>query len=94
MCVLKAAKPVHASYFRATLAPPERADFLVLESTYGDRLHIGSSDRQQRLETLIDWALADNGTVLMPAFSLGRTQGLEYGIEDIVASDQKLKCTG
>jgi metallo-beta-lactamase family protein len=64
--------------------PPERADVLVLESTYGDRLHAGRSDRQQRLEEVIDRALADNGTILIPAFSLGRTQELLYEIEDIL----------
>ncbi|MFJ4443765.1 MBL fold metallo-hydrolase [Pseudomonas sp. NPDC089422] len=64
--------------------PPERADILVLESTYGDRLHSGRSDRQQRLEAVIDRALADNGTILIPAFSLGRTQELLYEIEDIL----------
>lgn len=64
--------------------PPERADLLVLESTYGDRLHPERSDRQQRLEAVIDRALADNGTILIPAFSLGRTQELLYEIEDIL----------
>ncbi|MCP2937550.1 MBL fold metallo-hydrolase, partial [Salmonella enterica subsp. enterica serovar Typhimurium] len=39
--------------------PPERADVLVLESTYGDRLHPQAGDRRQRLEDAIDRALAD-----------------------------------
>lgn len=64
--------------------PPERADVLVLESTYGDRLHQGRSNRQQRLEQVIDKALADHGTILIPAFSIGRTQELLYEIEDIL----------
>lgn len=68
---------------RAT-KPPERADILVLESTYGDRLHPDRSNRQDRLEAVIDRALADNGTILIPAFSLGRTQELLYEIEDIL----------
>ena len=63
---------------------PERADMLVLESTYGDRLHEDRASRQQRLEAVIDQALADNGTVLIPAFSIGRTQELLYEIEDIL----------
>ncbi|WP_447742136.1 MBL fold metallo-hydrolase RNA specificity domain-containing protein [Pseudomonas laurentiana] len=63
---------------------PERADVLVLESTYGDRLHAPVSDRQQRLEAAIDRALADKGTILIPAFSLGRTQELLYELEDIL----------
>jgi metallo-beta-lactamase family protein len=63
---------------------PERADILVLESTYGDRLHEDRSTRQTRLEQAIDKALADHGTILIPAFSLGRTQELLYEIEDIL----------
>lgn len=63
---------------------PERADILVLESTYGDRLHPDRSTRQQRLEQVIDRALADRGTVLIPAFSIGRTQELLFEIEDIL----------
>lgn len=66
------------------LRPPERADVLVLESTYGDRLHPVKGGRQQQLEAAIDRALADKGTILIPAFSLGRTQELLYEIEDIL----------
>lgn len=54
--------------------PPERADVLVLESTYGDRLHARAGDRRQRLKAAIDRALGDKGTILIPAFSLGRTR--------------------
>ncbi|MGE8113166.1 MBL fold metallo-hydrolase RNA specificity domain-containing protein [Pseudomonas sp. NPDC086566] len=67
---------------------PERADILVLESTYGDRLHSGRSGRQVELEAAIDRALADSGTILIPAFSLGRTQELLYEIEDILHRKQ------
>ncbi|QCI11292.1 MBL fold metallo-hydrolase [Pseudomonas putida] len=66
------------------LQPPERADVLVLESTYGDRLHPDRSQRQEQLERAIDRALADKGTILIPAFSLGRTQELLYELEDIL----------
>ena len=66
------------------LQPPERADVLVLESTYGDRLHPDRSDRQQQLERVIDRALQDRGTILIPAFSLGRTQELLFELEDIL----------
>ncbi|KMN20337.1 hypothetical protein TU87_01755 [Pseudomonas weihenstephanensis] len=68
----------------AAPVPPEKADVLVLESTYGNRLHEDRSTRQARLESAIDKALADHGTLLIPAFSLGRTQELLYEIEDIL----------
>ncbi len=43
-----------------------------------------AGDRRQRLEDAIDRALADKGTILIPAFSLGRTQELLYELEDIL----------
>lgn len=64
--------------------PPERADLLILESTYGNRLHEDRGSRQTRLEKIIDKALADHGTILIPAFSIGRTQELLFEIEDIL----------
>lgn len=63
---------------------PEWADILVLESTYGDRLHEDRNTRRQRLEAVIEQALQDQGTVLIPAFSIGRTQELLYELEDII----------
>ena len=66
--------------------PPERADILVLESTYGDRLHEDRQHRRQRLEAVIEQALRDQGTVLIPAFSIGRTQELLYELEDIIST--------
>lgn len=69
---------------------PDRADVLVLESTYGNRHHEDRSTRQQRLEQIIEQALEDQGTVLIPAFSVGRTQELLYELEDILQRKQLL----
>ncbi|WP_332823005.1 MBL fold metallo-hydrolase [Stutzerimonas kunmingensis] len=63
---------------------PYRADVLVIESTYGDRQHEDRRTRRQRLGDVIERALRDNGTVLVPAFSIGRTQELLYELEDII----------
>ena len=63
---------------------PVKADCLVLESTYGDKLHEDRKARQQRLQNVIEHCLEDAGTVLIPAFSIGRTQELLYEIEDII----------
>jgi len=49
---------------------------LVLESTYGDRRHEDRHTRSARLGAVIEHALRDGGTVLIPAFSIGRTQEL------------------
>jgi metallo-beta-lactamase family protein len=64
-------------------APPQRADVLVLESTYGDRLHEDRASRAERLRAVIEHALRDGGTVLIPAFSIGRTQELLYELEEL-----------
>ncbi|MFO7528387.1 MAG: MBL fold metallo-hydrolase [Marinobacter sp.] len=64
---------------------PERADRLVVESTYGDRDHEDRETRRDRLRAVLENALADGGTVLIPAFSIGRTQELLYEIEGIIA---------
>ena len=64
--------------------PPQRADVLVLESTYGDRNHTGRADRRERLQAAIDRAHANGGTVIIPAFSIGRTQELLYELEGLI----------
>ena len=63
---------------------PARADVLVLESTYGDRLHEGRNERATLLKKAIEQALANKGTVIIPAFSIGRTQELLYELEGII----------
>lgn len=63
---------------------PYRADCLVLESTYGDRLHEGRAARSARLERALVRAMEDRGTLLIPAFSIGRTQELLYELEGLI----------
>ena len=75
-----------APYSPLLAAPksPYRADCLVIESTYGDKNHTGRKDRKRRLQEVIERCLSNAGTVLIPAFSIGRTQELLYEIEDII----------
>lgn len=72
--------------------PAYRADLVILESTYGDRNHANRRDRRERLQKMIEHALRDQGTVLIPAFSIGRTQELLYEIEDIIYRNQCQSC--
>jgi len=65
--------------------PPEKADRLVIESTYGDKDHEDRETRRYRLKAVLEHALEDGGTVLVPAFSIGRTQELLYEIESLIA---------
>ncbi|QDT02307.1 Ribonuclease [Rubripirellula lacrimiformis] len=64
-------------------ASPERADMLVMESTYGDRLHPSSQDRKATLEKILRHTLQDKGITIIPAFSLGRTQSILYEMNAI-----------
>lgn len=63
---------------------PKRADRLVIESTYGDKNHEDRETRRYRLKAVLEHALEDGGTVLVPAFSIGRTQELLYEIEGLI----------
>ena len=53
----------------------ERADLLVMESTYGNRLH-GGADGEAELGRLVAATAARGGTVVIPAFAVGRAQAL------------------
>lgn len=75
-----------APYSPLLAAPksPYQTDCLVIESTYGDKNHQGRKERRSELKRILAHCLADAGTVLIPAFSIGRTQELLYEIEEII----------
>jgi metallo-beta-lactamase family protein len=56
---------------------PEAADYLVCESTYGDRLH-PTDDFQARLAQIVEETAQRGGSIIIPAFAIGRTQELLY----------------
>jgi metallo-beta-lactamase family protein len=58
--------------------PAVEADYIVMESTYGNRLHKSSPESADELARTIRDTFAKNGNVLIPAFSIGRTQDLLY----------------
>jgi len=63
---------------------PVKTDVLVLESTYGDKNHEHRKERKDRLKKLIIRCLENKGVILIPAFSIGRTQELLYELEEII----------
>lgn len=69
---------------------PYRADTLVIESTYGDKNHAKRKERSKQLKQLIEKAVSDNGVVLIPAFSIGRTQELLYELEQIIYAQRNV----
>lgn len=68
--------------------PPQRADYLFLESTYGNKRHESPATRSQRLRQIVDRSLSDGGTILIPAFSIGRTQELLYDFEQLLFDNE------
>ena len=59
-------------------APVPAADLVVMESTYGDRLHKSREDTIAELASIFAAAHQDGGNVVIPAFAVGRTQELLY----------------
>ena len=57
---------------------PSGADILLVESTYADRLHPPADDVEQRLAELLEYIDRRNSKLLIPAFSVGRTQQIIY----------------
>jgi len=53
-------------------------DYLVIESTYGDRLHENSVNKVDRFVNIINETIAQGGNVIIPSFAIGRTQEIIY----------------
>lgn len=62
--------------------PVKRADYLVVESTYGDRLH-PATDVKARLAAIIKKTAARGGLVMIPAFAVGRAQDLLHLLTEL-----------
>jgi len=63
-------------------ASPPDCDYLMCESTYGDRLH-GEVDSETQMARIINEAAKRNGPILIPAFAVGRTQEVLYMIREL-----------
>lgn len=62
--------------------PVSSTDYLIVESTYGNRLH-SNTDPKAELERIINETAARGGRILIPAFAVGRTQELIYYIREL-----------
>lgn len=63
------------------------ADYIVLESTYGDRLHEDVDTLEQMKEVILD-SYSKGGNLLIPSFAVGRTQSLLFYIEELKRTKQ------
>ena len=70
------------------LFPPERfasADIVIMESTYGDRLHETYEGARKKLREVVNRTARKRGKVIIPAFAVGRTQELVYALNQLDA---------
>ncbi len=68
----------------APLEEPTGANYLVMESVYGDRMRQDDKHRRDLLENIIEETVAKGGTLLIPAFSTERTQDLLFEIRELM----------
>ena len=59
------------------------ADYMVMESVYGDRNHEPQAERQAKLKRVIGETIKRGGTIVIPAFSLERTQVILYELNNL-----------
>lgn len=61
----------------------EDADYLVMESTYGSRLHIKNDQKAEMFLNVVSETIDNGGTVVIPSFAVGRTQEILYELNKI-----------
>ena len=98
-CLLVAihlSKPIHLLYtgdfgrsgmpiLRDPVCPLPQVDYLITESTYADRCHPNPADMEAELVAIINQTRAAGGKIIIPAFSVGRTQTIVYYLARAVA---------
>jgi metallo-beta-lactamase family protein len=98
-CILVAvhrSRPFHLLYtgdlgrmnmpiLRDPTCPLPQVDYLVTECTYADRRHVNPTDTKDRLVRIIEETRAAGGKVIIPAFSVGRTQTVVYYLAQAIA---------
>jgi len=62
----------------------KEADYVVLESTYGDRVHEDREERKELLENAIEDVITSKGTLMIPTFALERSQEILYELNSLV----------
>lgn len=65
------------------------ADYVIMEATYGDRLHEKQTDSMEMLREIAERTWKSGGKLVIPAFSVGRTQEIIYRL-NLLAEDKKL----
>ena len=61
----------------------DSADFVVMESTYGNRLHIRNDKKAEEFLKIVSETINQGGTVVIPSFAVGRTQEILYELNNL-----------
>ncbi len=69
---------------------PKNLDILVCESTYGGRVHETTAVRQELIHRVVSEALARGGVLMIPSFSLERTQELLFDLKELIDKQHRL----
>ena len=72
----------------------DSADYLVMESTYGNRLHLRNDEKASMFLDIVSETIENGGTVVIPSFAVGRTQEILYElnkIKDQHVNDEKFQ---
>src|SRR4030042_6325034 len=62
----------------------DTADYVIIESAYGDRLHESKKERKNTLQNIIKEIIKRKGVLMIPSFALERTQELLFELNDLV----------
>ncbi len=68
--------------------PAPAADYLIMESTYGDRLHPPAGDVKQKIAAIVKRVTARGGHIIVPAFAVERTQQLVLLLHELIDAKQ------
>ncbi len=66
----------------------DQADYLLVESTYGDRTHSTVEDTKEQLCAAVNAAHAAGGNIIVPSFSVGRSQEVLYYMNELLREDR------
>lgn len=61
----------------------EKADILIMECTYGNRLHEAITDVKDKMAAIVNETVKRGGNLLIPSFALGRTQEIVYTLHEL-----------
>jgi len=66
----------------------ERADYVLVESTYGDRVHPNVQDSREKIAAAINAAVEAGGNIVVPSFALERAQEVLYYVNQLLLEDK------